>query len=79
MNWIVRVPATIKEAKKWLQGSKEQEFVEDQNDKRYKLLSVTSDYLGITQRWFIVQSEPRRKEGPEEIRAGYCKKRKRES
>nr|WP_052327067.1 IS1634 family transposase [Prochlorothrix hollandica] len=77
MNWIVRVPATIKEAKKWLQGSKEQEFVEDQNDKRYKLLSVTSDYLGITQRWFIVQSEPRRKEDLKKLERDIAKEKER--
>ena len=60
MRWISRVPATIKEAKEWLQQSDEEDFTEDEKDPRYKLLSVDSEYAGVQQRWFIVQSELRR-------------------
>ena len=76
MNWIVRVPATLNEAKEWLNKSNESAFIEDENDSRYKLLSVNSAYAGVNQRWFIVQSEPRRKADLEKLARDIEKEKK---
>jgi len=59
VNWITRVPATIKEANKWLEKTYDKEFVVNEEDNRYKSFSVNSSYGNINQRWFIIESKLR--------------------
>jgi len=67
MNWITRVPGTIKEAKQLLCDSLEEDFILWENDNRYKFLEVRSSYGTVNQRWFIVQSELRRESDLEKL------------
>ncbi|NJK52492.1 MAG: IS1634 family transposase [Leptolyngbyaceae cyanobacterium SU_3_3] len=57
LNWLTRVPLTLKEA---------QHKSEQANDfqasalKGYTIAQSQSDYAGVRQRWFIIESEKRR-------------------
>jgi transposase len=57
LNWLTRVPLTLKEA---------QQSIEQANDfqsselKGYTIAQLGSDYAGVKQRWFITLSEKRR-------------------
>jgi transposase len=57
LNWLTRVPLTLKEA---------QQISEQANDfqaselKGYTIAQSTSEYAGVKQRWFIIESEKRR-------------------
>jgi transposase len=56
LNWLTRVPLTLKEA---------QQSIEQANDfqpselKGYSIAQASSDYAGVKQRWFIIESEKR--------------------
>ena len=60
LNWISRVPASLKAAQELMQSLLPEQFSESDNHKSYRLCSVCSGYAGIKQRWVVVESEPRR-------------------
>jgi transposase len=74
LNWITRVPLTIKKAKELIQSvsiesiedletiePEERELIAKLQEKGYKWKEVIVDYGGVKQRWLIVESESRKK------------------
>jgi transposase len=59
LQWLCRVPLTIKAAKSLISTIPESEFI-DSTIPGYKLASKTENYAGIEQRWLVVQSQERR-------------------
>ena len=53
--FITRVPSTIKEAKALLSSVKNQEF--EQIDENYHYFEISSEYAGVNQRWFVIESK----------------------
>lgn len=60
LNWISRVPASLKAAQELMQSLRPEQFSESDNHKSYRLCAICSGYAGIKQRWVVVESEPRR-------------------
>jgi transposase len=58
LRWLTRVPSTLKESKE-LMGS-DVEFKKS-SLKGYRIAELTSQYAGISQRWFIIESAERKK------------------
>jgi transposase len=66
-SWILRVPATLKEARALLEG----EFPREAWTPLlpgYRGLEVEADYGGVRQRWLLVESEARAQEEEEGLR-----------
>jgi transposase len=59
LDWLCRVPLSIKAAKSLISTIPESEFI-DSKIPGYKLVSKTEKYAGIEQRWLVVQSQERR-------------------
>ncbi|MBD2271019.1 IS1634 family transposase [Anabaena sp. FACHB-1391] len=59
LQWLCRVPLSIKAAKSLISTIPESEFI-DSTIPGYKLASKTENYAGIEQRWLVVQSQERR-------------------
>lgn len=59
LQWLCRVPLSIKAAKSLISTIPESEFI-DSTIPGYKLVSRTESYAGIEQRWLVVQSQERR-------------------
>ncbi|MCA2812375.1 MAG: IS1634 family transposase [Microcystis sp. M090S1] len=59
LQWLCRVPLSIKTAKSLISTIPESEFI-DSTIPGYKLGSKTEKYAGIEQRWLVVQSQERR-------------------
>lgn len=59
LQWLCRVPLSIKTAKSLISTIPESEFI-DSTISGYKLGSKTENYAGIEQRWLVVQSQERR-------------------
>lgn len=59
LQWLCRVPLSIKVAKSLISTIPESEFI-DSTMPGYKLGSKTENYAGIEQRWLVVQSQERR-------------------
>ena len=59
LQWLSRVPLSIKVAKSLISTIPESEFI-DSTIPGYKLVSKTENYAGIEQRWLVVQSQERR-------------------
>ncbi|WP_375328960.1 IS1634 family transposase [Microcystis sp. BLCC-F210] len=59
LQWLCRVPLSIKTAKSLISTIPESEFI-DSTIPGYKLVSKTENYAGIEQRWLVVQSQERR-------------------
>lgn len=59
LQWLCRVPLSIKTAKSLISTIPESEFI-DSTIPGYKLGSKTENYAGIEQRWLVVQSQERR-------------------
>ena len=59
LQWLCRVPLSIKVAKSLISTIPESEFI-DSTIPGYKLVSKTENYAGIEQRWLVVQSQERR-------------------
>jgi transposase len=55
VQWISRVPESIKEAKKAIEDCDPVTMTKDDNG--YSIMSVNSSYAGIQQRWLVVHSE----------------------
>lgn len=59
LQWLCRVPLSIKTAKSLISTIPESEFI-DSTISGYKLASKTENYAGIEQRWLVMQSQERR-------------------
>jgi transposase len=73
LNWITRVPLTVKKAKELIQSvsvesikdlenidPEERELIAKLQEKGYKWKEMIVDYGGVKQRWLIVESESRK-------------------
>ena len=60
INWISRVPLTIKAAQELLQILLPEQFSKSALYKSYSFCSVCSEYAGIKQQWIVVESEERK-------------------
>ncbi len=80
VNWITRVPMTLKKAKEIVQTGEiqslkelgnleepEREKIKELQEKGYKWQEQIVTYAGIQQRWLIVESEQRRKSDWEKL------------
>jgi transposase len=56
IEWISRVPATLKGAQELIEGLKPEQFGEQYDQKGYRFCSVCSTYAGIKQQWVVVES-----------------------
>jgi transposase len=74
LNWITRVPLTVKKAKELIQSvsiesiedletiePEERELIAKLQEKGYKWKEMIVNYGGVKQRWLIVESESRKK------------------
>lgn len=59
INWISRVPATIKAAQELIQTILPEQFSEQKDHKGYRFCVVCSTYAGIKQQWIVVESQQR--------------------
>jgi len=60
INWISRVPLTIKAAQEITQIILPEQLDKSTKYKGYSLCTVCSQYAGVQQRWFVVESEERK-------------------
>jgi transposase len=60
INWISRVPLTIKAAQELTQTLLPEQFTKSTLNKDYRFCTVCSEYAGIKQLWIVVESEQRR-------------------
>jgi transposase len=58
IKWLTRVPLTLKESQAVIESNIE--FPES-NSKGYQIAEQTSQYAGINQRWFVIESMERKK------------------
>ena len=56
LRWVTRVPLTLKEAKRVLEGVPDDAFV-DSSLSGYRIAEHSSNYAGVEQRWLIIESE----------------------
>jgi len=59
-NWISRVPLTIKAAKELTKTLLPEQFTKSKLDQDYRFCTVCSEYAGVKQQWFLVESEQRK-------------------
>lgn len=57
LNWLTRVPLTLKAAQQSIENATDFQASELQG---YTIVQSDSDYAGVNQRWFIIESEKRR-------------------
>ncbi len=60
LNWITRVPLSIKAAQHLVTEITEKELVKSSENPGYSFVTKTSNYGGIAQRWLVVESEKRK-------------------
>lgn len=60
MNWISRVPLTIKAAQELTQILLPEQFIKSNLNEKHSFCAVQCEYALIKQRWIIVESEERR-------------------
>ena len=56
MEWISRVPTTIKAAQELIENLSPEQFSEEYDKKGYRFCVVCSTYAGIKQQWVVVES-----------------------
>ena len=61
LNWITRVPLSIKAAQHLVTELKEKELVKSSENPGYAFAVKKSNYGGIAQKWLVVESEKRKK------------------
>lgn len=59
IEWISRVPATIKAAQELIQTILPEQLNEQKDHKGYRFCVVCSTYAGIKQQWIVVESQQR--------------------
>ena len=59
IEWISRVPATLKAAQELIESLKPEQFSEQYDKKGYRFCVVCSTYAGIKQQWVVVESRQR--------------------
>ena len=59
ISWVTRVPLSIKEAKEVVNNLPSEEFIKSEL-KGYSWREIENDYAGISQRWLVVESQPRK-------------------
>jgi transposase len=64
LNWLTRVPLTLKEAQQSIENATDFQASEL---KGYTIAQSGSDYAGVKQRWFIIESEKRRTSDLEQL------------
>ena len=57
LKWLTRVPLTLKESKEVIERELE---LEESNLKGYQIAELTSQYGGVEQRWFVIESAERK-------------------
>lgn len=57
IQWISRVPATIKTAKELTQSLLPEQFIADNDHKGYRFYVTSSTYADINQQWVVVESQ----------------------
>jgi len=60
VNWISRVPLTIKAAQELTKTLLPEQFTQSSFYKDYRFCTVCSEYAGVKQQWVVVESEPRK-------------------
>ncbi len=60
LNWITRVPLSIKAAQYLVTETKEKELVKSSETPGYYFVIKKSNYGGIEQRWLVIESEKRK-------------------
>ena len=60
VNWISRVPLTIKAAQELTKTLLPEQFTKSSLYKDYRCCTVCSEYAGTKQQWVVVESEPRK-------------------
>ena len=75
-KWIIRAPRSIRLVADLIESTKEDDLKTIDKDPRYKILEVDGEYAGINQRWFLVQSEPRRQSDIEDLDKTIAKENK---
>ena len=60
LNWITRVPLSIKAAQHLVTEITEKELVKSSENPGYSFVTKISNYGGIAQRWLVVESEKRK-------------------
>lgn len=58
VEWITRVPETIGEAKRLIEGTQTIDLQDSKLFEGYRYLALCSNYGGVNQRWFVVESAP---------------------
>jgi len=61
INWISRVPLTIKAAQEITQSILPEQLDKSAKYKGYSFCNVCSEYAGVKQQWVVVESEERKK------------------
>jgi len=64
LNWLTRVPLTLKEAEQSIEQAHD---FQPSELKGYSIAPASSDYGGVKQRWFIIESEKRRTSDLEQL------------
>jgi transposase len=59
MNWLTRVPSTVSEVTHLLANLTNEQFVDVQTG--YRIAEICTTYAQVPQRWFVVESEQRKK------------------
>lgn len=59
MSWVTRVPLSILEAKKVVSNLSDEEFSPSEIE-GYSWREIKNNYAGISQRWLVVESQPRK-------------------
>ena len=59
IQWISRVPATIRAAQELIQGLLPEQFSVQNDHKGYRFCTVCSTYADINQQWVVVESQQR--------------------
>jgi transposase len=57
LRWLCRVPRTLGEARRVLEETPREAFVQSASHEGYRFARTTSDYGGVEQRWLVVHSE----------------------
>jgi transposase len=60
INWISRVPLTIKAAQELTKTLLPEQFTQSNLQQDYRFCTVCSEYAGIKQQWVVVESEQRK-------------------
>jgi transposase len=59
IQWISRVPVTIKAAQELIQSLSPEQFSEQNDHKGYRFCTICSTYADISQQWVVVESQQR--------------------